>query len=166
MSLMKRRMIKINNNIINSNWRYQEYSWPQRPVGLLFWGLSGVVRAEADLLVSHVLPGGSSPRPPFSRFARRAVTDYSSITALTEHPGPNDLLVAHRTSWGILPQTPVFSLRSARCNWYSSITALTEHPGPKDLFVGHRTSWGILPQTPVFSLRSARCYWSSSITLD
>jgi hypothetical protein len=95
-----------------------------------------------------VLPGGSSPRPPFSRFARRAVTDwYIFLTALTELPAPSDLFVCHRTSWGILPQTPVLSLRSACCRWNTSITVSAEHPGPKDLDVNHRTSWGILPQT-------------------
>jgi hypothetical protein len=38
-----------------------------------------------------VLPGGSSPRPPFSRFARRAVTgNLKLLTVLAEHPSPND----------------------------------------------------------------------------
>jgi hypothetical protein len=58
------------------------------------------------------------PRPPFSRFARRAVTwGYSSsITVWTEHPGPKALLVrqlyprqhAERSEktgvWGRIPQ--------------------------------------------------------------
>ena len=86
-----------------------------------------------------MLPGGSSPRPPF--FSLRSVRChwYSSMAALIEHPGPTDLLASHRTFWGILPQTPVFSLRSASCHWHSSITVLTEHPGPKGQLVNHRT---------------------------
>jgi hypothetical protein len=64
------------------------------------------------------LPGGSSPRPPFSRFARRAVEGRATSLLCSSFFGvwtaPKDLLVGHRTSWGILPQTPVFSLRSAR----------------------------------------------------
>jgi hypothetical protein len=79
-------------------------------------------------------PGGGSsgilgdppPEPPFSRFARHAVTgelDHCSVVDLLTGgcTGPNELVVGHRTSWGILPQTPVFSLRPAR---WSLITAL------------------------------------------
>jgi hypothetical protein len=107
--------------------------------------------------------GDPPPAPVFSLRSARCQR-CSSITALSENPGPKDLLVSHRNSRGILPQTPVLSLRSARCQRCSSITALSENPGPEDLLVSHRTSWGILPQTPVFSLRSERGHWYSFIT--
>jgi hypothetical protein len=48
---------------------------------------------------SIVAPGGSSPRPPFSRFARRAVTGRTRSllrSYLTVWTGPKDLLVVHR----------------------------------------------------------------------
>jgi hypothetical protein len=57
-----------------------------------------------------VLPGRSSPRPPFSRFARRAVTgklelDHCSVLEiLTGWTGPNDLLL-YVIAWYNLPVT-------------------------------------------------------------
>jgi hypothetical protein len=73
-------------------------------------------RAEHDLVVGYRPSWGILPQIPVSSLHSARCHLYSSITPLTEHPGPKDLLVNHRTSWGILLQTPVFSLRSVRCS--------------------------------------------------
>jgi hypothetical protein len=67
--------------------------------------LLGVGRPDnINLLVSHrkLPPGGSSPRPPFSRFARHAVTGSSLRSKLVCHTkGPSD---ASLCGMGVSPQ--------------------------------------------------------------
>jgi hypothetical protein len=65
-----------------------------------------------------LLSWGPAPRPPLSRFARRA------ISVLAEHPGPKDVVVSHRASWGPASRPPLS--RFAR----RAVSVLTEHPGP------------------------------------
>jgi hypothetical protein len=113
--------------------------------------LKNISRNDSFRKPAIVFPGGSSPRPPFSRFARCAVTGWAVEQRLKERFLQK---ISYRASWG--PRPP-FS-RFARC----AVTGWAVEERLKERFLqktSYRGSWGILPQTPVFSLRSVRCHW-------
>jgi hypothetical protein len=127
-----------------------------------------------------VLPGGSSPRPPFSRFARRAAigspyegSSEASPGGLGGSPQERRLVQLTRRSSCFLggpPPDPRFLASLGALPLASPYEGPSEPGGSRgspqerrlvqlNLRDVHRASWGIHPQTPVFSLRSACCHW-------